>query len=204
MLYINKTESRGKISREIFLNKAKTFFWKKGYDRTSLRDISQACGCTPGNVYNYFSSKEQILFEILLSEMNRLISMIQALEYDEITSPIEQLRILIQKHVEHTLAPAKGHLLHFEMELRHLSKRHQKEIIALRDRYDWILRKIIRRGVDTGIFVPLNEKIVNYAIASMIVRARVWYSPRGDLSLSELSNAICELFLNNLKPRKNN
>lgn len=197
-----KPENRGKRGRDLILNEAKRLFWAKGYDRTSIRDISQACGYTQGNIYNYFTSKEQILFEMLLSEMRRLICMIQPIENDESISPFEQLRVFIQKHVEHTLAPAKGQLLHFEMEIRHLSLHHRKKIIELRDAYDRILRKIIRRGVDAGVFVDGNEKIVNYAISSMIVRARIWYSPKGQLSLGELSSAIFELFLNGLRVRK--
>jgi len=199
---MSKKHNRGLQKRDIIREEAKRFFWSKGFDRTSIRDIAKACGCTQGNIYNYFHSKEGILYEALLDEMNGLIDVIQPLENDHNTNPAEQLRVFIERHVAHTLAPPRGELLHFEMEMRHLSPAHQVEIIQLRDAYDRVLRKIIRRGVDAGLFAKVNEKLVNYAIVAMIVRARLWYSPKGELSLSELSNAIFRLFLNGLRSIK--
>jgi AcrR family transcriptional regulator len=187
--------------REIILEEAKRLFWSKGFDRTSIRDIAAAYGCTQGNIYHYFVSKEDILYRVLSREMADLIGALQPLENDYNTSPVEQLRVFIERHVEHTLGPPRGELLHFEIEMSHLSVAHRAEIIQLRDAYDRILRKIMRRGVDVGVFAKVNEKLVNYAISSMIVRARLWYSAKGELSLGELSEAIFELFYNGIRPR---
>lgn len=196
-----KKRSKGLQKRESILREAARRFWTKGFDRTSIRDIANACGCTPGNIYNHFGSKEEILYVLIHDEMERLISMIQPLENDYKTSPVEQLRAFVEKHVQHTLAPPKGEMLHFDIEMRHLSPSHQAEIIKLRDSYDRILRKIIRGGVDAGIFADVDVKLFNCAIASMIVRARVWYSLEGKLSLSELSEGISRVFLDGLKAR---
>ena len=198
------TEKQNKSSqkRESILEKAGRLFFSKGFDRTSMRDISTACGCTQGNIYNHFQNKEDILYMVIWTEMKRLIDMIQPLENDYNTSPVEQLRVFIERHVEHTLAPPKGEMLHFDIEMRYLSPPRQAEIIQLRDTYDRILRKIIRCGVDAGLFDKVDEKLFNCAIASMIVRARVWYSLEGELSLPELSNGILKLFLNGLRSRE--
>lgn len=186
---------------EDILKEAQKLFWARGYDRTSVKDIANACGFTQGNIYNYFHNKEEILYMAILSEMERLIVMIQPLENDNNTSPIEQLKLFILRHVEHTLGPPKGNLLHLDFEMRHLSPRDQKDIIQLRDTYDRILRKIIRRGIDAGIFADIDEKIFVYGIASIIVRARMWYSLKGRLTLPEISEAISNMFLNGLTAR---
>ena len=133
-----------------------------------------------------------------MDEMTRLIDAIKVLENDSNTSPTEQLRTLIRVHTEQTIGLPKGATLYFEMEMRYLSASHKAEIVRLRDIYDKILRKIIRRGIDSGIFAEVNEKIANYAIASTIVRGRLWYSPTGELSISQTSDGIFELFLNGL------
>lgn len=190
--------------RPEIINKAKKLLFANGYDRTTIRDISQACGCTVGNIYNYFSCKEEILYEVLLLEIKELIAVIEPLEDDETTSPVEQLRFLILRHMEHALSHVKTELPHFEMEMRHLSRPHQRKLIEFRDVYDRILRRIICRGIEAGVFAQVNEKLVNYAIAAVIIRARVWYSPKGELSISELSDAIFRLFLDGLEPRNNN
>ena len=187
--------------RTEILTKAKKLFFSSGFDRTSIRDISRACGCTVGNIYNYFACKEEILYETLLLEMQELIALVEPLEDDEVTSPVEQLRILIERHVYQALSQAKTELPHFEMEMRYLTRAHQRKLVEYRDIYDRILRKIIRRGIERGVFAEVNEKIAGYAIVSTILRARVWYSPRGELSMDELSEVIFRLFLNGLKPK---
>ena len=189
--------------RAEILTKAKRLFFAGGFDRTSVRDISQACGCTVGNIYNYFTCKEEILYETLLVEMKELIALVEPLEDDEVTSPVEQLRLLVERHVHQALSQAKTELPHFEMEMRYLTRSHQRKLVEYRDVYDRILRKIIRRGIQKGVFAEVSEKIAGYAIASTILRARVWYSPKGELSMNELSEVIFRLFLNGLKPRNN-
>jgi len=185
-------------TRDTILKEAKRLFLLQGFDRTSVRDIARASGCTQGNIYNHFRNKEHILYKVLFGDVTKLIDAIRPLENDYNTSPVEQLRTFIHIHVEQTLVIPKGQLLHFEMEMPRLSPSHRAEIIQLRDHYDRILRKIIHCGVDAGVFAEVNEKLVNYAISSVIVRARLWYSLEGELSPSQVANGIFELFFNAL------
>ena len=199
---VSTMQNVGLSTHDTILKEAKRLFWFQGFDRTSVRDIAIASGCTPGNIYNHFHNKEDILYKALLSEMTKLLDAIQPLENDLDTSPIEQLRTFIDCHVQQTLAVPKGELLHFEMEMARLSPYHRAEIVQLRDSYDRILRQILRRGVDAGVFGEVNEKLVDFAISSTIVRARLWYSPKGGLSPSQVSNGLFELFLNGLGLRR--
>ena len=43
-------------------------FYSQGATATSVRDITSACGLTPGALYNHFSSKEQLLY-VLIRDM---------------------------------------------------------------------------------------------------------------------------------------
>jgi AcrR family transcriptional regulator len=179
--------------------KARVLFSSKGYGNTSIKDIAKACDCGASNIYNYFVSKESLLYEILREEMDRLLSSMKDLEEDEAASPVEALRLLIRKHVELTLSYRRLSKLLFDEEMRSLLPAHRKEIIAYRDHYDRILRKIIRRGIKTGDFAEVDEKLIGYSIASMIVRTRVWFRPRGRLSIKEIADDIFEFALNGLR-----
>ena len=46
------------ISKEASLERALLLFWERGYDRTSIADLSQAIGVGPSSIYNTFGSKE--------------------------------------------------------------------------------------------------------------------------------------------------
>ncbi len=177
---------------------AGVLFWKKGYEGTTMRDIARAYRCKPANIYNYFPSKEALLYEILRSQMEWIVSSIKHLENDDQTPPVEQLRFLIEKHASFTLNYAKSSKLLFDVGLDSLSPANRKKIVTLRDTYDRILRKVIRRGIKSGDFARVDEKLAAYSIASMIVRSLIWFSPGGKLSIPEIIDFIKNFALNGL------
>ena len=189
------------LSRKRMLAEAAILFWKKGYEGTTMRDIAEAYGCKPANIYNFFRNKESLLFEILFSQMRAVVSSIEHLKDDESASPVEQLRELIIHHATLTLRYTRSSKLLFDVGLDSLSPSKRIKIVELRDSYDRILRKIIRRGIKTGDFVDLDEKLAGYCIASMVVRSIIWYSPGGRLSMEEIINSLVQLILNGLKRR---
>lgn len=52
-------------TREILLQKAIELFAAEGYNGVSVRKLAKAAGITEGSIYNHFSSKKEILEEIL-------------------------------------------------------------------------------------------------------------------------------------------
>jgi AcrR family transcriptional regulator len=181
------------------LAKARILFWKKGYYGTSMRDIATACNCKSANIYNYFPSKEDILFEMLKNEMELIVDPVLSFEKDDTADPVEQLRLMIETHVSITLGRMRSSKMLFDTDLGSLSPAKRKIIIEMRDTYDRILCAIIQRGVDRGVFAQIDVKMAAYSIASMIVRTRMWFSPRGRLSVKEVQAFIFAFALNALK-----
>ncbi len=180
------------------LETARRLFWEKGYNATSMRDIAISYGCRPANIYNFFSDKEEILFEVLREEMEQIINPIKHLEEDDDSSPIEQLRFIIQSHLKVTLSYRRSAKLLFDVALDSLSPDKRKAIIDFRDDYDRIIRKVIRRGMDTGYFPEMDVKLAGFMIASMITRTRIWFHPKKGISVSELADFISEFAFNGL------
>jgi AcrR family transcriptional regulator len=181
------------------LETARRLFWEKGYNATSMRDIAIAYGCRPANIYNFFSDKEEILFEVLREEMEQIIDPIKHLEEGDGTSPIEQLRFIIESHLKVTLSYRRSAKLLFDVALDSLSPDKRKKIIGFRDTYDRIIRKVIRRGMDTGYFPKVDVRLAGFMIASMITRTRIWFHPKKGVSVSELADFISEFAFNGLK-----
>jgi len=180
------------------LETARRLFWEKGYNATSMREIAISYGCRPANIYNFFSDKEEILFEVLREEMEQIIQPIKHLEEDDHTSPIEQLRCVIESHLKVTLSYRRSSGLLFDVALDSLSFAKRKTIIDLRDTYDRIIRKLIRRGIDTGYFPEVDVRLAGFMIASMITRTRIWFHPKKGVSVSELADFISEFAFNGL------
>ena len=187
------------VTKRKMLNKARTLFWSKGYNATSVRDIARAYGCKPANVYNFFSKKEDILYEVLLEEMEQIIDPIKALEDDEVSHPEAQLRMLIESHLMVTLSYRRSAKLLFDVELDNLSPDQRKKIVGMRDDYDRIIRKIIGRGLKAGCFSNADPKLAGFMIASMITRTRLWYHPRKGVTVPQLADFIYQFALSGLR-----
>jgi len=177
---------------------ARKLFWENGYKSTSMRDIAKEYGCKPANIYNFFSQKEDILYAVLLEEMEQIITPIQHLEHDESSDPIAQLHRVIESHLNLTLSYRRSAKLLFDVSLKNLSKEKRKDIIALRDKYDLIIRKIIQRGIDLNLFPEIDIKLAGFMIASMITRSRIWFHPEKGMSIPDLADFITKFTLNGL------
>jgi len=65
-LQVQKEEIRSRIL-EVALDE----FFKNGYDKTSMNDISKRCDISKSNMYRYFTSKEEI-YEVIIEPARNL------------------------------------------------------------------------------------------------------------------------------------
>jgi len=184
--------------KDKMLGVARKLFWKKGFESTTMIDIAHAYGCKPGNIYNFFRDKEDILFQALLEEMEQIIDPIKHLEESANGGPIDQLRVVISSHLKLTLSHRRTAKLLFDIGLDNLSPAKRKEIVAMRDTYDRILRKIIRRGIQDGSFTEIDERVAGIMISSMVVRTRMWFHIKKEMSVDELAEFILEFTIRGL------
>jgi AcrR family transcriptional regulator len=196
---MNRTRVKPGFQKAKMLEAARRLFWEKGYNATSMREIAIAYGCRPANIYNFFSDKEEILFEVLREEMEQIINPIKHLEEDDGSSPIEQLKFIIESHLKVTLSYRRSAKLLFDVALDSLSPDKRKKIVDFRDTYDRIIRKVIHRGIDTRHFPEVDVRLAGFMIASMITRTRIWFHSKKGVSVSELSDFISEFAFNGLR-----
>jgi AcrR family transcriptional regulator len=78
--------------REEILGAAKACFAREGFHTTSMRDIYRECGLSPGAVYNYFASKEEIIRALGEEQLREAEAQRAALRLIE--DPIEAMRLL--------------------------------------------------------------------------------------------------------------
>ena len=71
----SKTEER----REAILRIARDAFCANGFDATSMSQIAEQLGGSKSTLYNYFSSKEEILFAVLVDGAETFASMVRNL-----------------------------------------------------------------------------------------------------------------------------
>jgi len=196
----NRTSSQ----KELILHNAGRLFSEKGYDRTIMKDIARACGFEAGNIYNYFHSKEHLLYKVINEELDRTLLLVKNLEDDNSLTATERLELLLRSYFDSIAGQHRANRLIFDTELRNLSPTHLKQIIAKRDKLDRIMRNIIRSGIESGEFSEIDEAIACFAVSSMIIRSRIWFSPGGRLSSDEIGDIMVRIAMDGLRGKRVN
>lgn len=186
----NSTKENCTDKKKRLLALARNLFWQKGYNAVSMKDLAHAYGCQPANLYNFFDTKESILFEVLLEEMEQIIRPIAHLEREDDGNPVAQLREIIMSHLKVTLSHRRSAKSLFDVALDSLSPANRKVIVTMRDTYDRIMRTVLERGQKEGMFLPHDQKLVGFMIASMITRTRMWFHPKKGVTIEGLADFI--------------
>lgn len=134
-----------------------------------MNRIATVCGYEKSNIYHYFPNKETILYEIFQSELQNMIDEQRNVEKQCSHNLIEHLRLFIKHQLYITLRSKKPTDIMFDVELRNLASRRQSEIIALRRELEDILFNIINKGIESGIFMPVDARLTTFNILSMIL-----------------------------------
>ncbi|MEI8143953.1 MAG: TetR/AcrR family transcriptional regulator [Alphaproteobacteria bacterium] len=63
--------------RALILRACADLFARQGYERTSISDIAKACHVSKALIYHYYTSKEQLLVDIIGTHLSYLIDMVE-------------------------------------------------------------------------------------------------------------------------------
>ena len=81
------------------LDAALDLFGRKGFEATTVSAICEAAGVSEATLYEYFESKEQVLFSIAELYTRRELERLEGLR-GYIRNPREKLRVVIQAYLE--------------------------------------------------------------------------------------------------------
>jgi len=181
--------------REI-LAAASSVFRRKGLHATGMRDIAAELGMHVGNLYYYFSNKEELLAfcqEDALVGLAALVEESRALE----GSADERLRHLIVGHVELLNQTTPGSLAHLEVEA--LSNEWYGRIVAMRDDYEGAVRELIAEGVAEGVFRDVDPGIAALAILGALNWTVKWFRQDGRKTAAQIGTEFAGLLVGGLE-----
>jgi AcrR family transcriptional regulator len=92
---------RQKIERERrILAAARRLFDRKGFAATSMEEVAARAGLAVGTLYNYFPSKDQLLFAISRSDTEHLLNIGERILADPPDDPVEAIAALTEVMVQ--------------------------------------------------------------------------------------------------------
>lgn len=183
---------------EAIKRSAEKWFFRKGYEGTDLRRIAADVDMQAGSLYNYISSKHELLFVIMKEGMDEILSGYDA-ALEGVEDPIERLRVAIRFHVLHH-ARRRYRSWTNHVEVRSLKGKRHAEIVALRDLYQQKWMDLVQRGVDCGALQVTDVHDTVFGILTMGQAVSRWFSPRGTRSAEEIANTYTTLLLQGLLP----
>jgi AcrR family transcriptional regulator len=182
---MRKTGSDGAATERAIRAAAVKLIERHGFEAMSLRMLADAVGLQAGSLYNHIDSKEALLFELLGSIMAELLEELER-RLAEIDDPAEQLDAFVALHLDfHTRRKAEVFI--GNMELRSLSPKRRRQVVALRDSYERRLRAIIERGNAEGRFRAPDPALAASALIAMLTGPASWWRPGGRLSAADLA-----------------
>lgn len=169
-------------------------FAERGYDQTSVQELTQAMGLAAGGLYHYFVSKEQLLIRIcdqlvepLLLSANELLARIE--------DPEQQLRELVRLWVGHVV-DHRDDMLVFQQE-RHVIEHgpQWREVRSSRKQFERLLEGTLARVQEVRGDLDWDRRIALSALLGMVNHTAQWYRPRSRLGPEEIADGYVELLL---------
>ena len=205
---MSEDDDRRERAREQILEAAATAMATRGYHGMSMRELARVTGRSLGNFYNYFSSKDDLLFAL----NTRAFAVLMDTQKQALAStddPIAQLYLFIANHVGYFLqhTDVMRVLIH---EASTLGPAQRREVRAIKDRYYRMAHTIVghiladqaeREATDgaevNGVDASEVER-ATYCVFGMMNWVYAWYEPQRHGEPPEVAHTIHQMAIRGL------
>ncbi|HEX6021163.1 MAG TPA: TetR/AcrR family transcriptional regulator [Solirubrobacter sp.] len=166
---------------------AAALFARRGFQATTMDELSEATGLRAGGLYHYIGSKQRLLFEIFGQLMDPLLEQAAEIERSD-AEPEGKLRALVRAWVAH-IERHLDHMAVFAQE-RHAIEREPEweDVRAARDRFEAILARLLAA-------VGVTDRLQHFALLGMVNHTATWFKPGGRLTAEQIADGYCDMLL---------
>ncbi len=174
------------------LSNAARLFREKGFERTSLKEIAEACNMLPGSLYYRYNSKEALLVELMRRGVDLVTAEVEP-AYASSDDPAERLCLCINAHLRALLVDSDAvYVLLFEW--RALGPEAREEIIELRDQYESLWAEILETMIEQGVIRKnVDGRLLRLIGLGALNWVATWFDPSGAHSLDAIGDLIWQI-----------
>jgi|TARA_B100000446_G_scaffold188329_1_gene223561 AcrR family transcriptional regulator len=185
----NQVTPVAQADREFVLGAAARLFRQKGFDKTTVKEIAEACDMLPGSLHYRYPSKESILVDLMRLALEQASTALSEAIRGE-SEPLEQLRQGINAHLE-LLVGGSDMVYVLLFEWRSLQGQSRKEMIDLRDRYELLWsamiqslssQNLIRADVDRDLLRLIGLGALNWVAT--------WFNEGGRYTVKDIGDFV--------------
>ncbi len=171
-------------------------FSRVGYGSASMRDIAAEVGVTPAALYHHYSTKEEILYELIAGFTDDLLEMIRS-ELGATSDPIAGLRRVLRAHIR-LLETRQVETRLVIDEKKHLGPARLRRIVAREREVYALYRDAVQAIIASGSGRDLDPAVVSFALFGIVNYFYHWFKPGGTLALGEAAEQSIALVLDGL------
>ncbi len=181
--------------RDELLELAATMFAERGLRATTVRDIADSAGILSGSLYHHFSSKEEMVDEVLRGFLDWLFDRYQEIVATE-PNPLERLKGLFMASFE-AIEHRHSQVVIYQDEAKRLSSQGRFSYVEERNKEQrkmWM--DVLNQGIEEGYFRPdLNVDLVYRFIRDTTWVSVRWYQPGGPLTAEQVGRQYLAIVL---------
>ena len=180
--------------KENILQHSAELFAAVGYHKASIDQLAEASTITKSLIYHYFNSKQDILYQCMLSHVELLRSTARG-SIDPNKSSEDQLQsILLQFLQIYETAGARHRIL--VNDLQQLLPEQKSEIVAIENDIAQIFKTLITQITGSGDKDRNLDTARTFLLLSMINWTHTWFKAGGTMTSEELGKLVYDVFVN--------
>lgn len=166
------------------LEVSEKLFAAKGFEGTSVRDISEAAGVNVAMISYYFGSKEKLMHALFEQRTEHLKMKVEALLQDTTLSPLERINGLIDDYIDRILEKQSFHRILICEQIVNKNSFIIEQVRELKLKNHAVISQLIKDGQKKGSF----RKNVDVALLMNILVGTVSQLLTGQDFYREVSN----------------
>ncbi|GAA1197942.1 TetR/AcrR family transcriptional regulator [Prauserella alba] len=181
---------------ESLLMVAVKLFNERGYDGTSMEDLSRKLGITKSAIYHHVRSKDELLQLAVGRALDGLFAEVERL--DEVEGPaIDKLEQLVRASVGVLVQELP--FVTLLLRIRGNTKV-EKAALARRREFDQIVTDLVSKAAADGDLRPDVDPATSARLLFGMVNSLVeWYRPRGGVDAETLADAVATVAFDGLR-----
>jgi TetR/AcrR family transcriptional regulator, cholesterol catabolism regulator len=186
--------ARYEARRREVVGTAAKLFAERGYDTTSMSELTAATGLAAGGLYHYIEGKDDLLIAICDELLEPLLEQAREIVAAE-APPVEQLHALVTAWVAHVVAH-RHHMLVFTQERQAIERQVRwRRVRSQRKAFEKILDDVLASGEADGSMPFADRRLSLLALLGMVNYTPQWVRPNGRLSAAEIADGYCAIVL---------
>ncbi|HEY8068909.1 MAG TPA: TetR/AcrR family transcriptional regulator [Burkholderiales bacterium] len=166
-------------------------FREKGFDGTTIRDISSAAGMHSGSPFYHFASKQEMLLAVMEEGLAEGLRRSEAVLAGRLP-PAQKFRRLVRAHLGTILEDGNDFIPVLLYDWRSLTPANRRRVIALKDRYDALWQRMLDELARAGL-IRGDAKLARLLVLGAVNWSAQWYKPRGRMTLDQVASQATQL-----------